>query len=118
MDDDLTELHRYPYLKFREWLDKIIEEDIKQQLTDYYEDNNIIGDNHHGSRAGHGTETATAHIDQIIGQNYDSNTITTILQTDLSAVFDTVDADILIQKTRLLWTRQQLTDTATIFTDK
>ena len=77
---------------------KIIEEDMKTQLTEYFENNLIIGDNHHGSRAAHGTDTATAHIDFIIGQNYDNDTITTILQTDLSAAFDTVDADILTDK--------------------
>merc|ERR1712240_720890 len=60
--------------------------------------NGIIGDNHHGSRSGHGTHTATAHIDRLIAQNYDLNYITTILQTDLSAAFDTVDSDILTQK--------------------
>merc|ERR1712240_130095 len=43
-------------------------------------------------------DTATAHIDFIIGQNYDNDTITTILQTDLSVAFDTVDADILTDK--------------------
>merc|ERR1712240_637151 len=43
-------------------------------------------------------DTATAHIDFIIGQNYDNDTITTILQTGLSAAFDTVDADILTDK--------------------
>ena len=60
-------------------IDKIIEEDIKIQMTEYFENNHIIGNNHHGSRASHGTDTATAHIDYIIGQNYDNNTITTIL---------------------------------------
>ena len=39
---------------------------MKTQLTKYFEDNNIIGDNHHGSRAGHGTKTVTANIDQTI----------------------------------------------------
>ena len=71
---------------------------MKQQMTTYFENNNIIGDNHHGSRQEHGTETVTAHIDQTITQNYDNNKITTILQTDLSAAFDTVDADILTDK--------------------
>merc|ERR1712240_729561 len=43
-------------------------------------------------------DTATAHIDFIIGQNYDNDTITTILQMDLSVAFNTVDADILTDK--------------------
>ena len=79
-------------------LDKIIEEDIKTQMTDYFDHNRLLLDQHHGSRTGHGTETATAHIDQTITENYDSNYITTILQTDLSAAFDTVDAQTLIDK--------------------
>ena len=79
-------------------LDKIIQDDIKTQMTEYFNDNRLLLDQHHGSRTGHGTETATAHIDQTITQNYDNNYMTTILQTDLSAAFDTVDATILIDK--------------------
>ena len=47
-------------------LDKIIQDDIKTQMTEYFNDNRLLLDNHHGSRTGHGTETATAHIDQTI----------------------------------------------------
>ena len=79
-------------------LDKIIQEDIKRQMTDYFDNNKLLLDEHHGSRTGHGTETATAHIDQTLTQNYDNNKITAILQTDLLAAFDTVDSDISIKK--------------------
>ena len=41
-------------------IDKIIKEDLKFKLTNYFEDNGLIGDNHHGSREGHGTKTVTA----------------------------------------------------------
>ena len=60
-------------------LDKIIEEDIKIQMTNYFDSDNLLLDQHHRSRAGHGTETATAHIDQTVSENYNSNYITTIL---------------------------------------
>jgi len=43
-------------------LDKIIEDDINTQMTEYFEDNKIICDNPYGSRASHRTDTACSVI--------------------------------------------------------
>ena len=39
-------------------LDKIIEQYLKDQITDFINDHKIIHDNHHGSRRDHSTITA------------------------------------------------------------
>merc|ERR1712030_128639 len=51
------------------------------QLEEFFDDNNIFGKNLHG---GH--------------KNYENNYISTLLATDLSAAYDTVNTDILLQK--------------------
>merc|ERR1712240_969703 len=72
-------------------LEKIIEQLIKLHLETYLCTNNIIINNHHGSRKYHGTNTAIAHITNEINKSYENNYITATLATDLSAAFDTID---------------------------
>ena len=62
--------------------------------------NNIILNEHHGSRNFHSTTTALAIIHHHLNNYYYANKITAIVQTDLSSIFDTVDHDILLQKLR------------------
>ena len=45
-------------------LEKIIEEHIKVQMTEFLETNNIINENHHGGLKNHSTITALAQIQQ------------------------------------------------------
>ena len=79
-------------------LDKIIEEYFKQQIQKHLDINNIIDKHHHGSRKNHGTNTALAQINYEISTRYEKYNYTSILQTDLSAAFDTVDTFKLIDK--------------------
>ena len=65
---------------------------------DFINDNNIILDDHHGSRRDHSTLTALSLMQYKLTNNYHNNKISAIIQTDLSAAFDTVDHEILIQK--------------------
>ena len=78
--------------------EKVFEEHIKRQLTEYLETNNIIHENHHGGRAGRSTMTAKAAVDNIISEGYEADKINVILSTDLSAAFDSVDHEILLDK--------------------
>ena len=82
-------------------LDKIIEEYIKTHLQDHLSINDLIGMNHHGSRKWHGTNTIIANITYECNVRYQYDTYTAVLQTDLSAAFDTVDTRILIVKLEL-----------------
>merc|ERR1711954_405286 len=45
-------------------LEKILKEEMKKQITKYFEENGIIPVEHHGGRRGHSTPTAKAVIDK------------------------------------------------------
>ena len=66
----------------------------------YLDINDIITKQNHGSRKGHSTTTALAAIQHYINKHYHTDKLTSIIQTDLSAAFDTVDHDILLDKLR------------------
>ena len=67
-------------------------------MTDFLDQNDIILDNHHGSRTLHSTTTALATINDYTHDKYYDNYYTALIQTDLSAAFDTVDHNILLDK--------------------
>lgn len=79
-------------------IDKIVEQFLKDQLNDFLEIHNIINDQHHGSHKEHSTLTALALMNHKLLTKYHNNSISTIIQTDLSAAFDMVDHKIFIQK--------------------
>ena len=81
-------------------IDKIIEQYLKDQLIDFLDIHNIINEQHHGSRIDHSTLTALSCINHKLITNYHNVKISTLLQTDLSAAFDTVDHNILCGKLR------------------
>ena len=60
--------------------------------------NNILHTNHHGGRKAHPTTTALTAIYDKILYTKENSIISVILCTDLSAVYDTVDTDILLRK--------------------
>ena len=64
----------------------------------FFDTNEIIIKNHHGSRPKHGTDTALATIQHNLTTNYYANNYTAMIQTDLSAAFDMVDHSILLDK--------------------
>ena len=79
-------------------LEKLLEEGLKRQLNSYFEDNDIIPDNHHGGRPGHSMLTAKAVIDKLTADSIENNKETAILTTDLTAAYNLVDHRILIKK--------------------
>ena len=79
-------------------MEKIVEEAIRVRINRHLEKNNIIPRNHHGSREGHSTQTATMGVENILKKNKANNKITAILATDLSSAYDTVDHQILLEK--------------------
>ena len=79
-------------------VEKIVEEYFLEILIDFLIENSILHNNHHGGRANHSPETAMAAIQLGLGINCDNNFISTILSTDLSAAYDTVDHQILTKK--------------------
>merc|ERR1712240_364110 len=94
-DDEIDSYHPINNLST---LEKIIEQHIKLHLETYLYTNNIIINNHHGSRKYHGTNTAIAQITNEINKAYENNYITATVTTDLSAAFDTIDNIKLLDK--------------------
>ena len=72
-------------------VEKVIEEILKNQLTEFIESNNIIPPEHHGGRSNHSTVTANTIIDYNSGKTTEEHKTPCIVTTDLSAAYDTVD---------------------------
>ena len=79
-------------------LEKLVEQHLKNCIIDHLEANNIILPNHHSSLKHHSTTTALSIINHHLNTQYHNNNTTALIQTDLSAAFDTVDHGILLQK--------------------
>ena len=79
-------------------VDKIVEQFFQDQINDFISLHDIIVEEHHGSRKDHSTLTALSLLNHTLINNYHSGKISTVIQTDLSAAFDTVDHNILISK--------------------
>ena len=77
---------------------KIIQEWIKSSLLEYMTQNNILLPNHRSGLGLHSTMTAKSMIDYFIGKGTESNPITMMVNTDMSAAFDTVDHQVLLRK--------------------
>ena len=94
----ITDIDSYRPINNMCTLDKIVEQHIKTHITNFITKHNIIHQNHHGGIQDHSTTTALTQIYNTLQTQYEKSQITAILQTDLSAAFDTVDTDILTQK--------------------
>ena len=79
-------------------VDKIYQEHVKNNLIDFLDYNKILLNLHQGGLKKHGTDTAlTIVLDELYRQKENDN-ISCILQTDLSAAYDTIDHKILLDK--------------------
>ena len=78
--------------------EKVIEEVLKTRITKYFEENEIILEEHHGGRRFHSTVTAMSVIEEAARRNIDNNKLGVIISTDLTAAFDTVNHRILAEK--------------------
>ena len=68
------------------------------QVTKYFEDNNLLPGNQHGFRAQRSTMTAWAEIQDDWPRNTGEKCKTAILLWDLSAAFDTLDPELMCKK--------------------
>ena len=79
-------------------IEKVIEQYILLHLDKYLNDNNILNTNLHGGRKKHSTQSAITEIYHHLLLNKEQKLTSAILATDLSAAYDTIDTDILINK--------------------
>uniref|UniRef100_A0A3B3I2H5 Reverse transcriptase domain-containing protein n=1 Tax=Oryzias latipes TaxID=8090 RepID=A0A3B3I2H5_ORYLA len=101
------------------FLGKIIEKLVFIQLHDFLNEHNVLEKCQSGFRTNHSTETALLKILNDLRHNYDSQKLSVLVLLDLSAAFDTVDHQILIDRLRsrvglsgtaLNWFHSYLTD--------
>ena len=79
-------------------IEKIIEHYFLFHLEIFFDINKLFNDNLHGGRKNHSTLTAISEIYHTLLKNKEQNLTSAILATDLSAAYDTIDTNILIQK--------------------
>ena len=98
-------------------ISKVLERVIFDQMINYLEANHLLHPSHHGFRSKHSTVTALIEMyDQWI-EAFEKDEVSAAVMLDLSAAFDVVDHDILIQKLALYgfgecstsWLRSYLT---------
>ena len=77
---------------------KILERVVFNQLVRYLDSNSLIHPNHHGSRAGHSTATALIQMYDSWAEEVDRGNMVGVMMVDLSAAFDMVDYNLLLQK--------------------
>ena len=97
---------------------KILERAVFVQVIDYFESNHLLHPSHHGFRSKHNTCTALLQMFDTWLDAMENDNLSAVIMLDLSAAFDVVDHDILIQKLQLYgvdddaltWFRSYLTN--------
>ena len=79
------------------FLSKIIEKIVASQLMHYLDKNDLLPTFQSGFRKGHSTETLLVRLLSDIYGAIDRSQVTLLALFDVSAAFDTVDHDILLQ---------------------
>ena len=80
---------------------KILERAVFVQLVEYLETNNLLHPNHHGSRGNHSTTSALIQMYDTWLHEVEEEDMVGVMMVDLSAAFDMVDHDILLEKLKL-----------------
>ena len=82
-------------------LSKVIERVVYLQVVEYMNKNDFFHPNHHGFRAHHSPASAMIQMYDTWVQAVDKGQLTWVCMLDMSAAFDVVDHDILLEKLRL-----------------
>ena len=94
-------LHRNVLKFFRptsslSYLSKLIEKVVATQLSNFMDENNLSEPMHSAYRSGHSTETVLVCVQNNILRAIDDHKAVAFVLLDLSAAFDTIDHNILL----------------------
>ena len=98
---DPNDVKSYRPISNLTFISKVIERIVASQLTAYLNKYELIPPTQSAYRKGHSTETAVLKIFSDIINAGDEGKVTLLGMLDLSAAFDTVDGDILLERLRL-----------------
>ncbi len=116
---DPCELANYRPISNLPFMSKILEKVVSAQLCSFLQKNDIYEEFQSGFRPRHSTETALVKITNYLLLVSDKGCISLLVLLDLSAAFDTIDHDILIDRLQnytgiqgqaLRWFRSYLSD--------
>ena len=99
--DEFTEPKNYRPVALLSIFSKILERAVFLQVMEYMEQNQLLHPSHHGFRAKHSTATALLEMYNGWVEAFDEDKLTAVVMLDLSAAFDVVDTDILLDKLRV-----------------
>jgi retron-type reverse transcriptase len=98
---DVTDLKSYRSISNLPIISKLLERVVARRLVDYIASANLLPVLQSGFRSLHSVETAVAKVlSDIIGA-VDNGDVAALVLLDMSAAFDTVDHQILLQRLRL-----------------
>lgn len=95
---DVTDVTSYRPISNLAVVSKLFERLVVRQLTDYLDFHGLLSPLQSGFRRGYSTETAVLRVLSDILQAVDRGDVAALVLLDLSAAFDTVDHDILLQR--------------------
>ena len=101
--DEVTYPQNYRPVALLPILSKILEKAVYIQLVSYLEENNLLHPSHHGFRSKHNTSTALLHMYDLWIEAIEKEELSAVIMLDMSAAFDVVDHDILIEKNEDIW---------------
>ena len=93
---DFEDLQNFRPVTNLQFIEKLIERVVSKRLQCHMDKNNLQNDNQYGYKKGHSTETILLKITNDILIASDKKTATVLLLLDLSAAFDTINIDRLI----------------------
>ena len=99
---DLVEKNYRPVSNLQ-YIGKLIEKAVNIQLNDHITTNNLMEPMQSAYRVGHSTETASIKVKADILNAIDNKEVVCLVVLDLSAAFDMVDHQILLERLKIMF---------------